>query len=360
VARADDPRRKVRRTLQTAASAAATLLGLFVVALMIAAAAYLTPGPAAKAGASTTVILPPGSGVAALGADLARAGVVRSSALFVAAAELTRSAPRLKAGEYAFPSRASLRDVLHKLRVGDIVHHRITIAEGLTSQQVVDILNSAPILEGQIPTPPEGAILPETYEVTRGEQRAAVLQKMMDERDRVVSALWARHKPGLPFHSVDDAVTLASIVEKETALADERPRIAAVYVNRLRIGMRLQADPTVIYAVGAGRPLGRGLRASELQMQSPYNTYLNAGLPPGPIANPGRAALAAVMDPPDTKELYFVADGSGGHVFASTYEAQAQNVARWRAVEKDRAATPANADLPAGKTKPRPTRAGRN
>jgi UPF0755 protein len=165
-----------------------------------------------------------------------------------------------------------------------------------------------------------------------------VLQKMMDERDRVVAALWAHHKAGLPFHSVEEAVTLASIVEKETALADERPRVAAVYVNRLRTGMRLQADPTVIYAVGAGRPLGRGLRASELQMKSPYNTYLNVGLPPGPIANPGRAALAAVMDPPDTNELYFVADGSGGHVFAASYEAQARNVARWRAMEKDRSA----------------------
>lgn len=339
MARPDDPRRQVRRALQTVASAAATLAGLFLVALGFAAAAYLAPGPSARSGSATTVVLPPGSGVTVLGADLARAGVIRSSALFIAAAEITRAAPRLKAGEYAFQTHASLRDVLRKLRLGDIVHHRITIAEGLTSQQVVDILNASDILEGQIPTPPEGAILPETYEVTRGEPRAAVLQKMMDERDRVVSALWAHHKAGLPFHSVDEAITLASIIEKETALADERPRVAAVYVNRLRMGMRLQADPTVIYAVGGGRPLGRGLRASELQMQSPYNTYLNAGLPPGPIANPGRAALAAVMDPPDTSELYFVADGSGGHVFAATYADQARNVAHWRSVEKERGAS---------------------
>jgi UPF0755 protein len=226
--------------------------------------------------------------------------------------------------------------VLRKIRTGDIVHHRITIAEGLTSQQAVDLINASDVLVGQIPTPPEGSILPETYDVTRGEQRAAVLQKMMDARDRVVSELWAHHKPGLPFATVDQAVTLASIVEKETALPGERPRVAAVYVNRLRQGMKLQADPTVIYGITGGLPLGRGIRESELLAPNPYNTYVVVGLPPGPIGNPGRAALAAAMDPPDTNELYFVADGTGGHVFASTYEEQAQNVARWRQIENDR------------------------
>jgi UPF0755 protein len=335
-------RRPPRFWLRSLSSALVTVLVIAVLASLLSALAYETPGPAARAGPSTTVILRKGAGVSEVSADLARAGVVRSAALFLAAAEITRAAPRLKAGEYAFPSRASLAQVIRKIRTGDIVHHRITIPEGLTSQQAVDILNASDVLVGQIPTPPEGAILPETYEVTRGEQRATVLQRMMDARDRLVAQLWAHHKPGLPITTADQAVTLASIVEKETALPGERPQVAAVYVNRLRQGMKLQADPTVIYGVTGGAPLGRGLRESELEAPGPYNTYLNAGLPPGPIGNPGRASLAAAMDPPDTPDLYFVADGSGGHVFASTYEQQAKNVERWRQIEKDRQAAAPN------------------
>jgi len=325
-----------RRWVQSLISAVVTLLVIGVLAVVISAWAYQSAGPRSPNGAPVTVILRKGAGVSEVAADLARAGVVRSAALFIAAAEVTRAAPRLKAGEYAFSSRASLAQVIRKIRTGDIVHHRITIAEGLTSQQAVDLINASDVLVGQIPTPPEGSILPETYDVTRGEQRAAVLQKMMDARDRVVSALWAHHKPGLPFQTMDQAVTLASIVEKETALPEERPRVAAVYVNRLRTGMKLQADPTVIYGITGGAPLGRGIRESELLAPNPYNTYAVAGLPPGPIGNPGRAALAAAMDPPDTRELYFVADGAGGHVFASTYDEQAKNVIRWRQIEKDR------------------------
>jgi UPF0755 protein len=339
-------RRPPRFWLKSLSSALITSLVLAVLVIVVSALAYEAPGPAARAGPSTTVILRKGAGVSEVSADLARAGVIRSASLFVAAAEITRAAPHLKAGEYAFGSRASLAQVIHKLGTGDIVHHRITIPEGLTSQQAVDILNASDVLVGQIPTPPEGAILPETYEVTRGEQRATVLQRMMDARDRLVGQLWAHHKPGLPINTADQAVTLASIVEKETALPDERPRVAAVYVNRLRQGMKLQADPTVIYGVTGGAPLGRGLRESELMAPGPYNTYLNAGLPPGPIGNPGRAALAAAMDPPDTSDLYFVADGSGGHVFASTYEQQAKNVERWRQIEKDRESASLNSAPP--------------
>lgn len=332
----DDYDRPRRRWLQSLTSAIVTLTVIGLVALLVSVWAYEAAGPKATVGAATTVILRKGAGVSEVAADLARAGVVRSGALFVAAAEITRAAPRLKAGEYAFPSQASLAQVIRKIRTGDIVHHRITIAEGLTSQQAVDLINASDVLVGQIPTPPEGAILPETYDVTRGEQRSAVLQKMMDARDRVVSELWAHHKSGLPFQTVDQAVTLASIVEKETALAGERPRVAAVYVNRLRQGMKLQADPTVIYGITGGLPLGRGIRESELLAPNPYNTYVVTGLPPGPIGNPGRASLAAVMDPPNTSDLYFVADGSGGHVFAATYDDQAKNVAKWRQIEKDR------------------------
>jgi UPF0755 protein len=339
------PRRPVHRVkasaprrlwLQSLSSALVTLGVIGLVVLGASVWALQAAGPPARQGDATTVILRKGAGVSEVAGDLAQAGVIRSAAVFIAAAEITRAAPKLKAGEYAFPSRASLAQVLRKIRSGDIVHHRITIAEGLTSQQAVDMINGSDVLVGQIPTPPEGSILPETYDVTRGEQRAAVLQKMMDARDRVVSELWAHHKPGLPFQTADQAVVLASIVEKETALPEERPRVAAVYVNRLRLGMRLQADPTVIYGITGGLPLGRGIRKSELEALNPYNTYAVAGLPPGPIGNPGRASLAAAMDPPDTKELYFVADGTGGHVFAATNEEQAKNVAHWRQIEKDR------------------------
>jgi UPF0755 protein len=212
--------------------------------------------------------------------------------------------------------------------------------------QVAAILNGSDVLTGDIPTPAEGSVLPETYEVVRGDSRAAVLQRMMDARDRVLAALWSQRKPGLPFSTPEQAVTLASIVEKETAVAAERPRVAAVYINRLKINMKLQADPTVIYGVTAGAPLGRGLRQSELQAPTPYNTYVNFGLPAGPIGNPGRASLAAVMDPPDTDELFFVADGSGGHVFSKTYEEQERHVAQWRSIERrsqNGASTPADA-----------------
>jgi UPF0755 protein len=173
--------------------------------------------------------------------------------------------------------------------------------------------------------------------VERGETRAAVVARMMAAHDKLLGALWAQRQPGLPFKTPREAVTLASIVEKETALASERPRIAAVFLNRLRIGMRLQSDPTIIYDISQGRPLGRGIRQSELMAATPHNTYAIAGLPPTPIANPGRASLEAVLNPPKTDELYFVADGTGGHVFAATLEQHNANVAKWRALERQRA-----------------------
>ncbi|HTK35787.1 MAG TPA: endolytic transglycosylase MltG [Caulobacteraceae bacterium] len=330
-----------RGFLAGVASATLTLLVLGLAAVAAGAFLYNMPGPKARQGAETDVVLRKGAGVTEIGAELERTGVVRSAPLFMAAAQLGGAGRRLKAGEYAFPSGASLSRVIAKLRRGDIVHHRVTVPEGLTSQQVVDILDKTPVLVGLAPTPPEGALLPETYDVVRGEERSAVLQRMMDARDRLLAQLWAKRKAGLPFETPDQAVSLASIVEKETALPAERPRVASVYVNRLRGGVRLEADPTLIYGISGGQPLGRGLLKSELLRPGPYNTYLNAGLPPTPIGNPGRASLAAVLDPPDTKDLYFVADGAGGHAFAATYAEHQKNVAHWRKVEHDRAAVPA-------------------
>jgi UPF0755 protein len=207
----------------------------------------------------------------------------------------------------------------------------VTIPEGITSDMVMDILNKEPALTGEAPTPPEGAVLPETYDFQRGEDRAAVLQRMMDARDRLLATLWAKRSPGLPIRTPEEAVILASIVEKETGVARERPQVASVFVNRLLKGMRLESDPTIIYGITKGRPLGRRILLSELQAPTPYNTYAINGLPPTPIANPGRASLAAVLDPPSTDYISFVADGSGGHAFAATYEEHQRNVEAWRA-----------------------------
>lgn len=326
----------VKRRLVSLVGAGATLLAAVAVLAAGLLIAYLGPGPAARKGASTTVILRPGAGVQEIAADLKRAGVIGSQTVFVASAEATGAARRLKAGEYAFGSRESLGAVLWQIAEGRVVRHFVTIPEGVTSETVMETLMRANYLTGVAPAPPEGAVLPETYEVRRGDDRAAVLRRMMDARDKLLASLWAHRRAGLPYRTPEDAVTLASIVERETARPDERPRIAAVFVNRLRSGMRLESDPTVVYGLTGGRPLGHGLRVSELQSQTPYNTYEIAGLPPTPICNPGRASLAAALDPPTSGELYFVANGAGGHVFSSTLEQHLQNVARWRAIETAR------------------------
>ena len=320
------------------AGAAATLTLLSALMLAAALFVYFSPGPRGAGPSGTTVVLRRGAGLAEIGAGLERAHVVGSGALFMAAAQATGASRRLKPGEYLFPSRASLAAVIRRIRSGEIVHHRITVPEGRTAQQVIDILRGSDVLTGEAPTPAEGAVLPETYDVVRGESRAAVLQRMMDARDRVLPELWSHRRPGLPYTGPDQAVVLASIVEKETRLPAERARVAAVYLNRLARGMALDADPTLIYGLGHGLPLGRALTLADLRAPGPYNTYVNPGLPPTPIANPGRASLAAVMDPPQTSELYFVADGTGGHVFAQTLEEQDRNVAKWRAIEKTRKA----------------------
>jgi len=312
------------------------LVGL--VALAIAAVLawlYLGPGPASRTGV-TTVVLEKGSGVAGIADQLAQAGVIRSKPVFMLASKL--GGGTLKAGEYAIPSRASLARIIADLKAGRVVRHVVTIPEGWTSEMAAEAVTRSPVLTGAAVAPPEGSILPETYEVRRGEDRAAVLARMREAQVKLVSELWPRRQPGLPFSTPEEALTLASIVEKETALSPERPRIAAVYINRLRLGMRLESDPTTIYGISQGRPLGRGITRSELAAATPYNTYQVAGLPPTPIANPGKASIEAVLNPPKTNELFFVANGDGGHVFAPSFTEHQKNVARWRAIEKQRAA----------------------
>jgi UPF0755 protein len=325
-----------RRRLVTALAALATLGAALAVIFVVALFAYFGPGPAARHGGATTVILPPGAGVQEIAGDLKRAGVIGSDTLFVISAEASGAARKLKAGEYAFASHASLGSVLAAIAAGRIVHHFITIPEGETSEQVMETLMREDFLTGVAPAPPEGAVLPETYEARRGEDRAAVLRRMMDARDKLLASLWAHRRADLPYRDPEEAVILASVVEKETAKPDERPRIAAVFLNRLKAGMPLQSDPTVIYGLTGGKPLGHGLRVSELESDTPYNTYRIKGLPPTPIGNPGRASLAAALDPPRTDEIYFVADGTGGHAFSATLDQHQANVAHWRTIEKAR------------------------
>jgi len=324
---------RTRRRIMTLIGATATLAAAGLLAAALALLLFFGPGPAARHGASTDLVLRPGARLPEIAQTLKQAGVIRSQTLFAIAAKLTGAGRRLQAGEYDFASRIPMAEVMDAVREGRVVRRFVTVPEGVTSQMVLEILSRADFLTGVAPAPPEGSVLPETYEVERGDDRAAVLQRMMDARDALLAELWAHRRPDLPYRSPEEAVTLASIVEKETAKPDERPRIAAVFINRLKAGMRLQSDPTVIYGLTGGKPLGHDIRASELASETPYNTYQTAGLPPTPIANPGRASLAAALDPPRTDELYFVADGTGGHAFSTTIEAHQRNVARWRSIE---------------------------
>ena len=293
------------------------------------------PLPSAKA-----VLIERGMNVQSIANLLDESGVIDNKVLFLASVRISDAHGKLKAGEYLFEENVSMDVVVSKLVEGKSILHSITLPEGRTSQQIVEILNKDTVLGGIIETvPPEGTLLPETYKFTRGDNRGQILARMRASRDKIVADVWSRRSPDLPISTPEEMVILASIVEKETGLADERPRVASVFINRLKKGMRLQTDPTVIYGlVGGAGSLGRSITRSDLRSDTPYNTYVINGLPPGPIANPGRAALEAVINPAKTKDLYFVADGSGGHAFAETLEQHNANVRNWRQVEKDRAA----------------------
>jgi UPF0755 protein len=288
-------------------------------------------GPSDK---ETVVMVRPGSGTGTIASVLSEAGVIDRPLLFRIGVRLRDRATELKAGEYAFPAGASMAQVMDMLVQHEVVMHRITIAEGLTSDTALAIVNADLVLEGTPVSATEGSLLPETYLFERGTTRAELVARMRQARETLVAELWPKRKEGLPIRSIEEAITLASIVEKETALPAERPRIAAVFVNRLRVGMRLESDPTTIYGLTKGAPLGHPLRQSELDTPNPYSTYQIAGLPPTPICNPGRDSIAAVLNPPDSDDLFFVADGTGGHVFARTGAEHARNVARWRQIER--------------------------
>jgi len=309
---------------------------------------WTTPGPLPE---KRTIVLARGSGAIDIARALGAEGVLAHPLLFLLDAEITGDVHRLKAGEYEFEAAITPEGIADLLASGKTVRHRLTIPEGLTSAEIVAIVNGVPELEGgPEPVPREGTLMPETYFFSLGDKRAAMVERMQRAFSRMLGELWAERGADLPFAKPEDAVALASIVEKETGRDEERPHVAGVYINRLRLGMRLQADPTVIYAITRGQhPLDRALGHDDLSVDSPYNTYLVKGLPPTPIANPGLAALKAALHPLKVDDLYFVADGTGKHVFAKTLAEQNQHVADLRRAQSQAAAptgTPQSTPIP--------------
>lgn len=328
-----------------------SLIGLLVyglTAVILATAAILwwasmeikKPGPLRQ---QVYFMVEKGSGVKKIAADLQAQGIIKNDLLFLGAVRLKNVQTDMKAGEYQFDPGATMTTIINKIAMGAVVPRSVTIPEGLTSFQIVRRLDQADELEADATNiPEEGILLPETYTYSRDEKVSDILKQMNAAMVATITKLWPQRAPDLPFSTTKEAVTLASIVEKETGIESERNRIAGVFVNRLRQGIPLQTDPTVIYAITKGRPqeggmgpLGRRLTLKDLEFDSPYNTYMYAGLPPGPIANPGRAAIAAALNPEKHDYLYFVADGKGGHVFAKTLEEHNTNVVKWRKIRKE-------------------------
>ncbi|MCA0320174.1 MAG: endolytic transglycosylase MltG [Proteobacteria bacterium] len=319
--------------------------------------AFVAPGPLQQ---DRAVFIERGSTAEQVAQTLERNGVINSALVFSGAVQLYGVRGDLKWGEYMFPRGASTAEALAIVLEGKPIEYRITIPEGLTSEQIVGRLRDNDVLTGDIARiPREGSLLPDTYRFTRGTSRQQMVDQMTQFQNRLVQQIWARRGPDLPIRTPEELVILASIVEKETGKAEERPRVAGVFVNRLTRRMRLQSDPTIVYGIVGGRgTLGRGILASEIQRLTPYNTYQIDGLPPTPIANPGRAAMEAVANPARHRDLFFVADGTGGHVFAETLEQHNRNVANWRRIERERASPDATQDRTSAADTPAPAATG--
>ncbi|WP_439272839.1 endolytic transglycosylase MltG [Pseudochrobactrum sp. HB0163] len=293
----------------------------------------------------TTFFVRRGSGIPEISEQLERANLITDARIFRYGARAYGLEKSMKAGEYAIPAQASMRDILNIFVEGKSIMHSVTIPEGLTVQQVFDRIANNDLLSGDLPSelPPEGSLIADTLSFTRGTPREEVVARLKNAQAKLVDEIWAKRRDGLPVKDKNEFVTLASIVEKETGIASERPHVASVFVNRLKQGMRLQSDPTIIYGIfgGRGKPSDRPIYKSDIEKDTPYNTYIIKGLPPTPIANPGRDALEAVANPLDTKDIYFVADGTGGHVFSATLKEHNENVRKWRETERQRKDKPA-------------------
>jgi UPF0755 protein len=298
---------------------------------------FRSPGPLA---ADTTFMVREGAGLNEIGHNLERLNIVSQYRVFNTVSKFLFNDINPKHGEYEIKAHASMLDIIELLRSGKSIQYSVTLPEGLTVKQIFKKLAEDPILEGDLPAdlPAEGSLRPETYKFTRGRDRADIVTQMKAAQEKLLDDVWAKRDPDLPLANKEELLVLASIVEKETGKADERPQVASVFLNRLRKNMRLQSDPTVIYGLygGDGKPVDKEIDQTDLDKQTPYNTYQIKGLPPTPIANPGRAALEAVANPSHTNYLYFVADGTGGHAFAETLEEHNANVKRWRKLLADR------------------------
>ncbi len=297
------------------------------------------PGPLV---ADSTFMVEKGDSVTVIAQKLLDKGYISDARVFILGFYLNKQEGTLKAGEFPLKASISMEQIINVLRSGKSITYKITLPEGLTSQQIVERLNKNTVLSGNIvKTPEEGTLLPETYTFQRGTSRQTLLERMADAQRKVLKQAWDKRVGGLPFKLPREALILASIVEKETGKVSERPRVAGVFINRLNKSMRLQSDPTIIYGLVGGKgTLGRPIKQSEIDKRTPYNTYQIDGLPPTPIANPGRAAIEAVLNPAQTKEIFFVADGTGGHLFATTLKQHNRNVAKWRAWQKKQKSQP--------------------
>lgn len=319
--------------LRIIAIAIVVAAGIIAGALQWLARGFDAPGPAA---ADTVLVLPKGEGLSAITRRLHEGGVIAHEWPFLFGAWRANATRTLKAGEYRFAAGMTPRAVLDLLQSGKVVVRRITVPEGLTSFQVALLINGAEAMTGHAEAAPEGSLLPDTYHYVWGDERPGMVLRLRKAMTDTVAELWAKRAANLPLKTPEEAVVLASIVERETGIAAERPLVAGVFINRLRRGMKLQSDPTVAYGISPQAPLDRALTRADLAQPHRWNTYVIDGLPPAPIANPGRASLEAVLNPASTDALYFVADGNGGHVFARTLDEHNRNVARWRAQQGGR------------------------
>lgn len=320
----------MRRLAKWAVLAAALLLAVIAGNFIYG---WTAPGPLDR---EVTVVIKPGSSITLAAQQLEKGGVIKSADAFVNRAKIFGATSTIKAGEFVIPPAASNSEILSILTGGKTVQRMVTIPEGMPSIMVYERLMANDRLTGSIGVPDEGSVLPDSYAFDKNEPRAAVLKRMQDAMQKTMDELWPKRSPNSVVKTRQEALTLASIVEKETALKSELRIVAGVYSNRLRKGMMLQADPTIIYPITKGKPLGRRIRQSEIADVNDYNTYAMTGLPKGPIANPSRAAIAAVLNPQATSALFFVADGKGGHVFADTLQEHNANVEKWYAIRRER------------------------